>query len=116
MQFCKQCSNMYYIRLKEEQSNALVYYCRKCGDVENTISMDNFMVMNYDSKKKEYENMINPYLKYDPTLPTSNTMICPSPICSKDVSQENKVTYMRFDEENMKYICICNYCDNMWKN
>ena len=116
MQFCKQCSNMYYIRLKEEQSNALVYYCRKCGDVESTISMDNFMVTNYDSKKKEYENMINPYLKYDPTLPVSTKMICPNPTCSKESSLENKITYMRFDEENMKYVYICNYCDNMWKN
>ena len=32
MEFCKQCKNMYYIKLKsEEDNNKLTYYCRNCG-------------------------------------------------------------------------------------
>lgn len=116
MHFCKTCSNMYYVRIQEENENALAYYCRKCGTMETDIQEENFMVMNYDSKKREYENMLNPYLKYDPTLPVSKTMICPSPICTKTEKEENKITYMRFDEDNMKYLYICKYCNNMWKN
>ena len=29
MHFCKVCENMYYIRLKDDDSNSLIYYCRK---------------------------------------------------------------------------------------
>ena len=32
MHFCEKCQNMYYIRLKGEDSNNLIYYCRKCGN------------------------------------------------------------------------------------
>ena len=41
MHFCKECQNMYYIRLAEKDKNKLVYYCRKCGDEEEVITEDN---------------------------------------------------------------------------
>ena len=34
MDFCSECDNMYYIKLNDEE-NELVYYCRKCGNVDN---------------------------------------------------------------------------------
>ena len=37
MHFCKVCKNMYYIRLKGEDSNNLIYYCRKCGNEDETL-------------------------------------------------------------------------------
>ena len=32
--FCKECDNMLYIELNEEEDNNISYYCRKCGHKE----------------------------------------------------------------------------------
>ena len=44
MHFCKECHNMYYIRLATSDKNKLIYYCRKCGDEEEIITEDNICV------------------------------------------------------------------------
>ena len=35
MRFCNNCDNMYYIQIKNEDSDELMYYCRKCGDTSD---------------------------------------------------------------------------------
>ena len=54
MHFCKICQNMYYIRLSGENNNTLTYYCRKCGDEDDTLSatLDNICVSKTYIKKK----------------------------------------------------------------
>jgi DNA-directed RNA polymerase subunit M/transcription elongation factor TFIIS len=42
MKFCENCGNMYYIKIDDEKSNILNYYCRKCGNIDK----------NYTSVKK----------------------------------------------------------------
>ena len=40
MHFCKECGNMYYLKLKNIEDNSgnnLVYYCRKCGNEDENI-------------------------------------------------------------------------------
>ena len=39
MHFCDKCGNMYYIRLTSEDKTQLVYYCRKCGNI-NDMDLD----------------------------------------------------------------------------
>ena len=39
MHFCTQCGNMYYIK-KNGGDDSLIYYCRKCGFEDNSISQD----------------------------------------------------------------------------
>jgi len=55
MHFCKVCQNMYYIRLKGEDSNNLIYYCRKCGNEDDTLgaTLDNICVSKTQVRKKE---------------------------------------------------------------
>ena len=31
MKFCKNCNNMYYIKLEGENCDKILYYCRNCG-------------------------------------------------------------------------------------
>ena len=31
MKFCKICDNMYYLKLKEDESSEMIYYCRNCN-------------------------------------------------------------------------------------
>ena len=45
MHFCNNCENMLYIRLSDEESesNKLIYYCRNCGNTEDTFSKKIFV-------------------------------------------------------------------------
>ena len=47
-----------------------------------------------------------------------NTNIrCPNEECiSIQESKQSSVTYIKYDSEDMKYIYICNYCGQKWKN
>lgn len=127
MHFCKTCENMLYIRLLEEDSNNLVYYCRNCGELDKVIDKNNICVLNTDIviEEKVYLHDINEFTKLDPTLPRTNNIRCPNQLCpsnsqtdiegEENIKQKNEVIYLRYDDKNMKYIYICTLCDKIWK-
>ena len=140
MHFCYQCNNMYYIRLsaniessskdddesevqeteKSEfnQQDKLVYYCRNCGNEDQTITVDNVSISKVSFKKGEqnFNNIINEYTKLDPTLPRINNIPCPNTECvSHSDKADNDIVYLRYDETNMKYVYLCAHCDTVWR-
>ena len=119
MHFCDNCDNMLYIRLVEENSNSLVYYCRKCGDSDKIIDKDNNCVSRTEivTQERAYINDINQYTKFDPTLPRTNSIRCPNQSCISNTEPDTKreVVYIRYDDKNMKYIYMCNICEKIWK-
>ena len=50
---------MLYIRLLEEESDSLVYYCRNCGESDQLIDKDNICVSRTDIVIKEYIRKIS---------------------------------------------------------
>ena len=118
MHFCSECSNMYYIRIDNENNNKLVYYCRHCGNIDETISVDNVTVSKIQLKKSEQEfsHIINKYTKLDPTLPRINNILCPNANCKTNTEDAPKeIIYIRYDDTNMKYVYLCSTCDTVWK-
>ena len=120
MHFCGKCENMLYVRLLDEDSNDLVYYCRNCGESDQLIDKNNICVSKTDIviQEKAYLHEINEYTKLDPTLPRTNNIRCPNPICPSNIEDsevKNEVIYLRYDDKNMKYIYICTLCDKIWK-
>jgi DNA-directed RNA polymerase subunit M/transcription elongation factor TFIIS len=116
MHFCSECDNMYYIRIGED-SNNLVYYCRKCGHEESDITKVNVCVSKLNLKRTEqkYNHLINEYTKLDPTLPRVNNIKCPNKdCCTQENEEKNEVLTMRYDDTNMKYVYLCVNCDNIW--
>ena len=117
MKFCDKCDNMFYIKLND---NSLEYYCRKCGNVDKTITQEGVCVIDTKFKNKEqtFDHIINKYTKLDPTLPRLYNIKCPCAICkTNDVGAKDpaEVIYLRYDDVNLKYVYICNTCDTMWK-
>ena len=53
MHFCNNCENMLYIRLFEEDSDSLIYYCRNCGKTDDEITKENICVLQTDIVLKE---------------------------------------------------------------
>lgn len=50
----------------------------------------------------------------DPTLPHLTDIVCPSAECSKKDNVENDIVYMRYDDENMKYVFCCMHCKHIF--
>jgi len=118
MHFCSNCSNMYYIRINSDDPNKLVYYCRKCGNEDKLLAIENVCVSKTQVKKSEqtFSHIINEYTKLDPTLPRINTVLCPNPDCITNTEgKEREIIYIRYDDTNMKYIYLCSDCDTVWK-
>ena len=119
MHFCSECSNMYYIRIDNENNNKLVYYCRHCGHEDTTLTTDNVTVSKTQWKHTEqkFTNIINPYTKLDPTLPRINRIPCPNAECGTNTGKkdEREIIYIRYDDINMKYVYLCSTCDTVWK-
>jgi hypothetical protein len=93
----------------------LKYYCRNCGHEDNDLNVENLLVSTYEKKKNVNIN-INPYIKFDPTLPHLHTIKCPNNKCkTNQPDQISDVIYFRYDHTNMKYIYLCAECDFSWK-
>lgn len=118
MHFCTNCENMYYIRLDSDDGHKLIYYCRKCGHEDTTITSENMCVSKEQIRRGEqrFSNMINEYTKLDPTLPRISSIRCPNAECESNSDEEKReVIYIRYDDTNMKYIYLCAVCNTSWK-
>jgi DNA-directed RNA polymerase subunit M/transcription elongation factor TFIIS len=125
MHFCKNCGNMYYVRLLTEDSDKLIYYCRKCDNKDDKIMNDDDICvskLHVKNVSQTYKNIINEYTKLDPTLPRITTINCPNIDCdsNKEPGDNKKkpkeIIYLRYDDQNMKFVYLCANCDKIWLN
>ena len=117
MKFCEKCENMYYLQLSPDDENQIIYKCRNCGNEDSEIQNKDLCVLSYNKEKKtDYLKYINEYTKLDPTLPRINSIKCPNQdcVCNKDETVENEVIYIRYNDEDMKYVYTCAKCDFIW--
>ena len=118
MHFCSNCNNMYYIELSSTDDSKLIYYCRNCGNRDENLGVDNTIILKTKLRadNKVYSHIVNKYTKNDVTLPRINTIRCPNQDCASNKKEkDNEVIYIRYDNENMKYIYLCVNCDTTWK-
>jgi DNA-directed RNA polymerase subunit M/transcription elongation factor TFIIS len=119
MKFCIKCDNMYYIAISEQNPNTLNHYCRNCGYIDNSNIDEQSCILKTDIKKGEqkYNHIINKYTKQDPTLPRVYNINCPNINCKTNTEPDTQaeVIYMRYDDDNMKYLYLCSTCDTTWK-
>lgn len=121
MKFCIQCNNMYYLKISSEDSNQLSHYCRNCGYIDNTIQTEGTTILQSHYKEEELniQHIVNPYTKFDPTLPRIYNIPCPNSACKTnehDSKTPVEIIYLRYDDANLKYIYLCSTCDTTWKS
>ncbi len=119
MKFCKNCNNMYYIKLEGENCDKILYYCRNCGDANYELMEEGKCILKEHITKNDSKNItINSYTKLDNTLPRLNYIKCPNEKCNSnniDFDIENReIIYIRYDHVNMKYLYLCSHCDTTW--
>ena len=119
MHFCSNCENMYYIRIDANNTNKLIYYCRKCGTEDEVFDIDNVTIVKTEIKKSEdsFSHIINKYTKLDPTLPRTDKVLCPNKDCETNTDKDSKreIIYIRYNDTEMKYVYMCSTCDTVWK-
>jgi DNA-directed RNA polymerase subunit M/transcription elongation factor TFIIS len=118
---------MYYITIDDKNNDQLIYYCRFCGHKDEQLTEEGVVVLKTQYKKNEqkFNHMVNQYTKLDPTLPRIYSMKCPNHECKTNHNTSSsaagggtnacEVIYLRYDDENMKYLYICTTCDTSWK-
>jgi hypothetical protein len=111
---------MYYLAIAVGDENHLEYYCRNCGHTDYTIAQEGACIIDTNNKKKEhlFNHIVNKYTKYDPTLPRIYTLKCPNESCKTNDGSNDKpaeIIYMRYDDNNLKYLYICYTCDTVWR-
>ncbi len=123
MWFCKKCGNMYYLKLSTETENELVHYCRHCGDEDTSASAKSVsvskIVLKGETTVQGHHMYINEYTKLDPTIPRTDVVSCPNVDCvcnSLTDPVEKDILYVRYDDNNMRYIYMCCHCDTTWKS
>jgi len=113
------CDNMYYIGVSVDDPNQLTYYCRNCKHKDETVTEEGLCVLNSQLKKGEqkFNHIINEYTKLDPTLPRIYNMKCPNSECktNKEDNKNAEIIYIRYDDNNLKYLYMCTECDTTWK-
>lgn len=124
MNFCSNCDNMYYIKLSDDE-NELVYYCRNCGNVDDSPTENSLVISSANFKNEDafISSFINSYTKHDPTLPRTNLLKCPNNDCISNVKRDDKdetekgseIICIRYNAIELKYIYLCSYCDTAWK-
>ena len=122
MHFCSECQNMYYLKIKpvdENESDKLIYYCRNCGNENDSISDGNICVSKSTIRdnKKNFSSLINEYTKIDPTLPRTDMIKCPKQECisNTETNTKREVIYIRYDDTNLKFVYMCAHCDTVWE-
>ncbi len=117
MKFCPICENVYFIKVNENKD--MVYFCRSCGN-EDVQERQNGSICIIDDDKVDdttkYSIFVNKYLKYDPTLPRVNNIICTNPKCNRPKDTPSEVIYLKYDHINMKYMYHCCHCEHFWRH
>ena len=116
--FCKCCENILY--LYTDDDNALYLACKVCGNKQDYDGEDNKCVYSNDFKLDFSETINNnKYINFDNTLPVienNKNIKCPNEDCETHKDGKSCITYIKYDENNLKYIYICKSCGQKWKN
>jgi DNA-directed RNA polymerase subunit M/transcription elongation factor TFIIS len=116
MEFCNICNNLLY--LKESDESDLIKYCRHCK-FEHKVEITNLFQVsktNYTDDDLLYNQHINKFLRYDPTLRriSDNSIKCKNQNCSgKD--KPPQVLYIKYNSKSMQFLYVCDYCGNNWR-
>lgn len=112
MRFCPTCD--YYMPLDKTNESR---ECRTCGTIEKVNGGLVMETIIQEKASEAYKVFLNEFTKNDPTLPHLHTLGCPNKECPTNVAGVQKdVVYIKYDPTNLKFLYICNVCDEKWKS
>lgn len=116
MSWCPKCENFLFADSKGEN---LKRVCRTCGYEKDDESGGLVMETIVQERSSEgYKILLNEFTRSDPTLPHVKTLPCPNTTtCPTNLRKEARdVIIIKYDNQNMKFIYICNVCGTQWRS
>lgn len=126
MSYCPKCENFLYA---DSKGNKLKRICRTCGYTQDDTNGGLVMETIVQERSSEgYKILLNEFTRQDPTLPHVNTLPCPNtkgyeengkfvPPCGTNTGKDPRdVIIIKYDNQNMKFIYICNVCGIQWRS
>ena len=115
MKFCDKCDNMYYMKLSSDEGTDIILYCRRCGNEDDDVDNGSCVISTSTDNIDQSNLHINKYTKHDPTLPHTANIACPNTECSTNTGATPRdVLYVRYDDNDLKYVYMCSVCDSIW--
>tara|TARA_Y100001970_G_C13522606_1_gene503730 strand:+ start:65 stop:424 length:360 start_codon:yes stop_codon:yes gene_type:complete len=117
IKFCNDCNNLLYLYTDDNED--IYFACKTCGNIKQYDLNKSTIIKN---DKIPISNIINvnKNITNDITLPqiTNNINLkCINNKCESVVNKlDPKITYMKYDIDELKYIYICQYCGQKWNN
>tara|TARA_B110001469_G_C9367513_1_gene191898 strand:+ start:57 stop:431 length:375 start_codon:yes stop_codon:yes gene_type:complete len=114
MKFCANCDNMLYLNIVQDEDSLvedkLMYECKNCNFKKESDKNDNSCIfkIDYNIDKIKKNSFINPFIYEDITLPRAEGIKCPNE--GKCPKTKPEIIYIKYDNENMKFIYICLDC------
>lgn len=121
LKFCENCNNLMDFCLENSdddlQPGKPVYICSRCSNKQKTNVQDIYIASDKVFEKKNILNK-NEYLILDPTIPhiTNKNIKCINLECESHSTKKSNIKYIKYDEENLKYMYICTHCSQKWTN
>jgi DNA-directed RNA polymerase subunit M/transcription elongation factor TFIIS len=118
LQYCPACDSMLN-NVEEEtvgDATTAVLSCRKCPYKQPLSSNTPVVYEHILQEDKTARLVLNPYLKFDPTLNHLSNIQCPNEDClSRSNSVDWDVVAVKIDEKKLIWLYICVHCDTTWK-
>lgn len=113
IKYCPTCS--YYLYLTAEP-NRLIRLCKNCGykaeDQKGGLVLETYV---QERSNEGYKILVNEFTRQDPTLPHTKDIKCPRGDCPSNTGGADRdVIYQNYNYDAMKYIYICNVCNQQW--
>lgn len=116
MNFCPKCRYMLYPIIED---TSLSMMCKNCQYIETVTegSLIKDVQLGGGAVVKSKILDDNEFIQYDPTLPHVDNIKCPSDACPSNSGTEKRdVIYIKYDQEALKFLYICNVCNERWKS
>lgn len=118
MKFCSVCDNMLYIDVRDNGSMQwFCHFCEQPDEVENQKNDSRSLListMNYNNERSKYKHLMTPEIHRDPTIPRVSNIECINPKCTRKPKETQEVRFVKYDEDNLRYIYSCSYCRHYW--
>jgi DNA-directed RNA polymerase subunit M/transcription elongation factor TFIIS len=118
--FCTECHNLTTICIRETDQS-LVHHCKACGLSDASDPKDHCLyTIIFKGRDMKHSLNQNQYMTHDVTLPKikgNPHLKCLNPECASHAGPDtSSVTYVRYDDDQMKYLYICDSCGQSWTN
>jgi DNA-directed RNA polymerase subunit M/transcription elongation factor TFIIS len=105
------------LKIKNDNGKqSIEYHCNNCGFIKTNINQNCIIENDYNLQQLHIQDKNIKYIADDPTNPRLNNIPCPNKDCNSHKTQKYDVVFISINDEDMKFLYLCNECKDTWTN